>query len=364
MSHCPLAVLILTSLILSSSNVYAVGSAKKTKEAKSDRKEAPNNVSQTTAKKEEEKRRWSVNANYGLRIGQGTFVDPPAGAVPNDPRGDGSNAFDRVMNVYSFGGGYSLNDDFSLSLGLAWTHWLTSGGGLNEAGETRFQDINFGASWSGVEIKPIGAHFRASASLSLPSSDLSRAAGTIVGTGVSLSISKRFFKKLSLSASLSGGKTFHEAISPVGDLSRAGSGNLLFRAGGEEDLGGGLIAIGGLNTEYSLGTGFNASVSIVKNLRFSARYTMLTFWTYAPATNNDDEFRSRFGDAGRGTSQVVSTAAGFSYSFLDYFNASLGIRTGISPKTADNRSFNFPFWNFQGAAANRSQITIGLGASY
>lgn len=362
MSHCPLAVLILTSLILSSSNVYATGSKK---EAKSDRKEALNNLNQNDTKKEEEdKRRWSVNANYGLRIGQGTFVDPPVGVIPNDPRGDGSNAFDRVQNLYAFGGGYELNDDFSLSLGIAWTHWLTAGGGFNEAGETRFQDIDFGASWSGVEIKPIGARFRASASLSLPSSDLSRAAGTIVNTGVSMAISKRFFKKLSLSASLSGGKTFHEAISPVGDLSRAGSGNLLFRAGGAENLGGGLIAIGGLNTEYSLGTGLNASVSIIKNLRFSARYTLLTFWTYAPAESNDDELRSPFGDAGRGTSQIVSTGAGFSYSFLEHFNASLGIRTIIPPKTADNRSFNFPFWNFQGAAANRSQISIGLGASY
>ena len=41
-----------------------------------------------------------------------------------------------------------------------------------------------------------------------------------------------------------------------------------------------------------------------------------------------------------------------------------GARSAMPPKTSDNRPFRFPFWNMEGAAANRSSLYISLGASY
>lgn len=320
-------------------------------------------ITKTDKKKKKTKKKkkaWNVSASYGLRIGQGTFVDPPE----TSGLADASSAFDRVMNVYSFGAGYKLSDNFSLGTGLTWTHWLTQGGGSIEPNETRFQNIGVSGSWSGVKIEAINARLTGSASVSLPTSDYSRAAGTLLGTGAGLGLSKTFFKKLTFSYRLSGGKTFHQAITPVADLSRAGSGNVLFRAGGSENLGSGIVAIGGYNTEYSLSNSFSARVPVIDHLNFSASYSLGTFWTYAHPDGNDDEFRSPNAKSGRGVGQSVSGSAGLSYSFLDHFSASMGISTSQPPKTSDNKSFNFPFWNFKGAAANKSSLKFGLSASY
>lgn len=314
-----------------------------------------------TAPEEDEKRAWSVGANYGLRVGQGTFVDP-AGSF-EDQRGDGSNAFDRVMNVYSFNASYTISD-FSLSTGLAWTHWLTTGGGANEPNETRFQDISLSGGWSGIELGSTGIRMTADASLSFPTSDFSRATSQIVGTGAGINFSRRVFDRLSFGLGLNGGKTFHEFNQVVGDLSKAGSGNILFRAGGAEQLGQGLVALGDRNVEYSLGGSVSAGVSLIDGMRLGISYSYSTFWTYASAVDNDDEFRSLYGDAGRGRGDVVSTGVNLSYAFLDHFSISGGIRTAVAPRTADNQSFRFPFWNMQGAANNWSQLTLGLSANY
>ena len=315
----------------------------------------------TAPKNDEEKRAWSVGAGYGLRIGQGTFVDP-AGSFA-DERGDGSNAFDRVMNVYSLNASYSFSE-FSLSTGLAWTHWLTRGGGANEPNETRFQDMSLAMGWSGTTLGSSGIRLTADASLGFPTSDFSRATSQIVATGAGFNLSRRFFERLSVNFGLNGGKTFHQFNQPVADLSKAGDGNVLFRAGGAEQLGQNLVALGDRNVEYSLGGSVSAGISLMDGMRLGINYGYSTFWTYASAVDNDDEFRSLYGDAGRGRGDVVSTGVSLSYSFLEHFSVSGGIRTAVAPKTSDNQSFRFPFWNMQGAANNWSQLTFGLSANY
>lgn len=314
-----------------------------------------------TAPEEDDKRAWGVGASYGLRVGQGTFVDP-AGSF-EDQRGDGSNAYDRVMNVYSLNASYSISD-FSLSTGLAWTHWLTTGGGANEPNETRFQDMSLSAGWGGMDLGSSGIRMTADGSLSFPTSDFSRATSQILGTGAGVNFSRSVFGRLNFRAGLNAGKTFHEYNQVVGDLSKAGSGNILFRAGGAEQLGQGLVALGDRNIEYSLGGSVGASVSLIDGMRLAASYSYSTFWTYASAVDNDDEFRSLYGDVGRGRGDVVSTGLTLSYGFLDYFSVSGGIRTAVAPRTSDNQSFRFPFWNMQGAANNWSQLTLGLSANY
>ena len=313
----------------------------------------------------EEPKAWSVGASYQLRVGSGTFVGVASDSTTNDPFGDGSNAFDRVMNVYGVNAGYRLNKDFSLSANAALTHWLSQGGGFNEVNETRFQDIGFGVSWAGYVIKPIDTRISASLSAVLPTSDLSRAATLYTNISPAVSISKVLFSRLSLSYSLGAGKGFHRATSPLASIERAGTGNVLFRAGGSEDLSGqGLVAIPGRNTEYSLSNTLAASVVITPSLSFSASYSNLNFWSYDTDFDSTSELNSPFAVDGRGFSQLMFTRVGLSYRFLDYFSASTGIRNFATPKTSDNRSFRFPFWNFQSAAANSSQVFVGLGANY
>lgn len=312
-------------------------------------------------KDDDEGKKWSVGASYGLRVGQGTFVDP-AGSF-SDQRGDGSNAFDRVSNVYSVNGSYSFSD-FSVSTGLAWTHQLSQGGGANRPGEVRFQDIGVGFGWNGTTLGESGIRLSGGADVSFPTSVFSQATSQIVATGAGVNLSRRFFDRLNLSFGLNGGKTFHEYNQVVGDLSKAGDGNILFRAGGAEQLGQGIVALGDRNTEYSLGGSVAANISLIERMSLSINYGYSTFWTYASSVDNDDEYRSPYGDAGRGRGDFVSTGVTLRYGFLDHFGVSLGIRSGMSPKSADQRTFNFPFWNFQGAASNRSSLNFGLSANY
>ena len=318
--------------------------------------------------KDEESKNWSVGGSVGTRVGQGTFVTP-AGDSELGEVGDPSTAFDRVLMVYSLFPSYSFDpiassklDDFSVSLSFAFTQWLTQGGGANGPREARFQDIGLSLGWGGHSFEKTGIRLGGGLDFSFPTSVYSQTASTIVATGASLSLSKTFFERLSLSTYVAGGKTFHRFTSPVADISKIGEDNVLFRAGGNEDLGSNLVAIGGLNTEYSLSTGISARVKIVEKLSFSTSYGLGNYWTYK--ADNDDEFRNQNADSGRGFGQSISTRAALSYGFLDYFSLSGGISSAMAPKTSDNRSFRFPFWNTEGAASNQSSLYLTLSASY
>ncbi len=317
-------------------------------------------VDASAGQDEDDKKRWAVSASYSLRVGQGTFVDPAP--RENDPRGDGSNAFDRVQNSYGLNFSYGL-DNFSLAASLFWTHWLSEGGGANELREFRFQDIGLSAGWNGHTFASTGIHLSSGLSLGIPTSDFSRATSAIIDVGGGVNLSKRFLNKIRISIGLSGGKTFHQYTSPVADLSRAGENNVLFRPGGSENLGNGLVAINGRNTEWSASLGGSIGFPIVEKLSMNVSYGVSQFWTYDTG-DMDDEFRNPYADTGRGVGQLVRSGISLSYPFLTHFNASAGVSTGTAPKTADNRSFRFPFWNTQGAAANGSTAFMNISASY
>jgi hypothetical protein len=343
--------------------------------AQDDEEETDIEVSEEDTEEDDEddwyaNKKWNISGGISNRVGQGTFVTPANDSqYSEDEIGSGSNAYDRVQMSYSLSPSYSFDplkdykvDDFSLSASLAVTQWLTQGGGVNYPREVRFQDIGLSLGWGGYSFDKAGIRLGGGLGFSLPTSKFSQIATTRLGTSASLSLSKQFVERINLSLGVSGGKTFHKYKSPAVDITRTGDGNVLFRAGGGEDLQDNLVAIGGINTEYFVGTSISASLRIVDSLSFSASYSLGNFWTYQ--FDNDDELRSPYADAGRGFGQSVSTGVGLRYSFLDYFSISGGARSAMPPKTADNRSFRFPFWNMEGAAANRSSLYISLGASY
>lgn len=314
-------------------------------------------------KEESEKqgKSWSVAGTIVSRIGQGTFAD-----LENDTGVEGevapnSTAYDRGLMIYVLSGSYTVGD-FSFSPELVWTHWLTQGGGINSPGEFRFQDISLESSWSGVKIKPIDSRLSASLSMTFPTSDVSQAATKVMGFSGSLSLSKTFFDKLTLIGSMSGSKTFHRFKSPAVNPSKVGETNVLFRENEAEDLSNGLVSVGGLNTEYALGGSLAASFPIYKKLRGSVSYGLTKYWTYH--IDNNDELQSEYADTGRGTADLSSASVTLSYPILEYLSVSGGILTRQPPKTSDNQSFRFPFWNTQGAANNFSSIQLSVTGSY
>lgn len=337
---------------------------------------------------DEDGKNWSASFSLGSSIGQGTFVnvdsdlsDPDcstADQIETGCVGDASNAFDRANLSYSLGGSYTLKDDFNFAASIALVQWLTAGGGRNAPNEVRWQDLGLSASYAGYTFETIGLNIAPSLSFTVPTSQASQFTSLVLGTSAGVSLSKTFFEKLSLSLGFSGGKDFHRFTSPVlTDLSDAEQAELrddvkpesvVYRSGGSEDLGRGLIAIDGVNTEYFFSGSLSASIPIYDKLRLAASYALSTFWSYSQ--DNDDEMTPDIEgvNTGRGVGQITRTGVTLSYpvTIADAINLGLsaGISTGQYPKTSDNKSFRFPFWNFQGAASNGSALRFGVSASY
>jgi hypothetical protein len=296
-------------------------------------------------------------------VGQGTFVNPTNDTELSEEVGDGSNAFERVNLAYGIGPSYTLGD-FIVSGSVSWTTWLTQGGGSNEPGETRISDVSFDVFWLGHTFASTGTNINLDGGFSLPTSQASRYSTMILDTFLSASVRQPVLgRRLFLVGTLSGGKTFHEFTSPVLDANTdKGDFNedVLFRANGAEDLGDGLIAIDGRNTEYSLSGSIGANIIVIPgSLNASMAYGFTSFWSYAAGIEGQDEFTNPNADTGRGVGQLASGRIGLSYQLNENFILGVNARSAQAPKTADNASFRFPFWNFTGAALNSSS----LGAS-
>lgn len=315
-----------------------------------------------------QERNWTFSAFVQTSIGQGTFVNPSNDSAQAGVVGDGSNAFERINLVYGVSPSYTIGD-FIISGSVSWTTWLSQGGDFtsNEPGQTRISDVTFDCFWLGHTFETFGTNINLDGGFSLPTSQASRYTSMIVDTFLSASVrqpvlGRRFF----LIGTLSGGKTFHEFTSPVLDAKQGGdfNENILFRANGAENLGDGLIAVDGRNTEYSLSGSVAANIIVIPGtLNAGAAYGFTTFWSYA-AGITEDEFTNPNADPGRGVGQLASGRVSLTYQLPPNFFISAGVRSGQSPKTADNASFRFPFWNFTGAAANFSSIFASVRFIY
>jgi hypothetical protein len=313
------------------------------------------------AAEEKKDKPWSVSGSIRTSVGQGTFVRPSNDTEFAGEIHDGRGAYNRVNLVFGIAPSYTVGD-FSFSGSIALLQWLTAGGGINGPYETRLQDLSFGAGWKGHTFESTGIRLTPSVSLTFPTSAVSRTTTMIVDTGASVGLSRNFFGRLTLSYGLSGSKTFHQYTSPVVNIERIGVENAIYRIGGAEDVEPGRIAIEGYNSEYMVGNALSASMRLWGDFSASASYGIYTYWTYY--ANNDDEFASEYSCTGRCTSQITSNALALSYRLNDWVGLRASLNTAQPPKTADNKSFRFPFWNFGGAAANYSSIQFAVSGSY
>lgn len=339
---------------------------------------------------DDDKKAWSLGVSVGTRIGQGTFANVSNDTEYTDPNcvdpiiqgcvGEAGNAFDRVQMSYGVSGSYTLAD-FTFSTGLSLSHWLTPGGGINRPHEVRLNDSGLGIGYKGWKFEKPGINVVPSLGLQFPTSKFSRVQTLVLGTDLGVSVSKQFFDRLGLAVSVGVGKNFHTYTTPLLDVERlereldaeqrAALGDqvrpeaAVFRA--SEEVRPGLVAIGGINTEWSLSGGISGNWAIWKKLSMSASYRLSTSWSYALEDNPDVVPQGDYIQGRRGVGQGFSTSVGLSYP-VQINDVSLGFSLGIGtagyPKTSDNKSFRFPFWNTSGAAANASAVRFGVSARY
>jgi hypothetical protein len=308
---------------------------------------------------EEEKKAWSVSATVLSRGYQGLFTGLENGddGLSSENAADTSYSYDRWLNLYVLAGNYTV-EDFTFGASMVWSHWLTPGGGLNEPYEFRIEDPSLTASWAGYEIAPIDTTISASYSAALPVSDVSRTSNMVLGSSLATTASRTFFDKLSLSYTLGGGWTAHTRE----DATVTADNVQIYRE--DEVVGNDLVQIGGLNTQFSLTNALGASFPIWDKLSGSVSYSMTKYWTYH--VDNDDEMTPDVEgiQTGRGTADLTVASAALSYPVGDYVSLAGGVRTSQAPKSADNRTFRFPWWNFSSAAGNRSAIQLSVTGTY
>ncbi|QDG52943.1 hypothetical protein FIV42_20005 [Persicimonas caeni] len=307
---------------------------------------------------------WTVSATLLTRAYQGMFADPANQDPALDPRngqaGPASAAFDRWLNLYVVSAGYSY-EDFSFGADLTWSHWMTRGGGSVEPNEFRFEDTGLSASWSGYEIEPIDTTVSARYSATLPTSLESRTSNLIVGNTLTTSASKTFFEKLTLSYSLAGSWTPHTtemATNAPDTVQILRETDPLTTASGE------FPDNEYYNSQFALTNALSASIPVWDKLNASISYSLTKYWTYH--VDNDDALAADIDgiQTGRMTSDVSIAAASLSYPIGDYVNVSGGIRTAQAPKTSDNSSFRFPWWDTTSAASNRSAFQLAITGTY
>jgi hypothetical protein len=309
---------------------------------------------------EDDARPWSITGSWGLSVGQGTFARIANDSQWADQVHDGSGAYNRVSMNLGLSPSYRWND-FSFGGRIGISQGLTAGGGINRPYETRLSDVSLSAGWSGHTFDAIGVSVRPSLGLTLPTSVRSQHTTLLAGTSLGLGFSKNFFQALTLSYSVRAGRSFYRFTSPVVEVDRIGEENAIFRTGGAEDVQPGRFAVGGVNTPWSLSNSVSASFRVGR-VSSTVTYAYTRRWSYA--WTEQDEFTSDFQCVGRCVGDGMSGSISLGYSLNDWLSMSAGLSSGGTPKTSDQRSFNFPFWNFNGAAGGGSSLSLGLSGRY
>ena len=313
---------------------------------------------------DEDDRPWSLGGGLRMMVGQGTFVSPSNDTEFAGEVHDGSGAFNRVSLFFGINAGYRWND-FSFSGSAGFSQYLSAGGGSTRPYEGRFQDIQLSAEHEGFEIGETDINVSPSLSADLPLSTASRTQTMLTSFSGGVSISKTFFDAFSLGYSLSGSRNFHRSTTPIlqqDDIQDDDLSSPLYRVDGSEDLGGGRFTVGRLNTQWGLSNSLSASIMFSPSIQVMANYGITNVWSYG--SWDDDEFSSEIQCTGRCSSQIAMGMVSANYVINENMSASLTLNNTQPPKTADQKSFNFPFWNFTGAASNSSRITLGLMGRY
>lgn len=151
-------------------------------------------------------------------------------------------------------------------------------------------------------------------------------------------------------------KNFHRYTSPSIDAGRSAS--VYSRLGGAEDLRGSNVAIAGNNVSFAFQNALSLSWVPRGDLSLSLSYGLAHAFTYTRYPR--DENTSPHADPGRGRRDTAFGGLEAWYRFDQRFSVAGGFFTSASPKTEDNQSFRFPFYDFKSTASNLTLFYLYL----
>lgn len=196
-------------------------------------------------------------------------------------------------------------------------------------------------------------------SVMLPSSKNSRFQKLILAVRPAISLSwKKDWLSVGFTSRVT--KNFHRYTQPTINQD---NGAAVARLRGNEDVGGGFIATGGRNSEWSLFNDINVSFALPLDLNLLVDFYHLVSWTYDDTPTDDRTAENA--DSGRGVSDVVAGTVELGWQTpVKPLSLALGATTAQTPKTPDNKSFRFPFFDFTSPSNNLTAIYFDVIASF
>lgn len=212
-----------------------------------------------------------------------------------------------------------------------------------------------------VVIPGVDVTVNAGLSLVFPTSPQSQYRDIIMNTTLHAGLVKKL-GVVTLAYVAAGFKNFNRYTSPTVSLDDVGDHVVLARFGGNEQLTGDLISVGGNNVEWGVLNSFTVSVALIEGLTFTVVGEVSNSWTYDVSPS--DEFTSEYAKGGRGQRDTWHGVLDLTYALSDNWAVSMGTDTVVAPKTADNGDWVFPWANFSNNDRNNSSVYAVIAATY
>lgn len=134
------------------------------------------------------------------------------------------------------------------------------------------------------------------------------------------------------------------------------------RRQGAEDLGNGEVATGDNNVEWSVFNSLMATFILSDQWSISLQLAIANSWTYDGP--GKDALASDYAKGGRGQRDKTYGVLDVTYQPFEHFGFSAGISSTQPAKTADNKSFRFPFFDFSSEGNNYTTFYLDVFATY
>jgi len=310
----------------------------------------------TTATAESEERDWGYGGLVLLSnsVGRGTFI------------GDEFNARPSWNMLLSVRPKFTISKKHNLIMQLRFdmNQTLVDNADTTAAVPNEFllYDIRLGLYYNNfVDLKDVGLKLSAWGEFFFPTSKLSQLQTKILGLRLGLKTSYKPLDWMSITFSSYATKNFNRYTNYVLDEDDF-SIPLVARAGGAESVESGLVANGLAPSEWFVTNAISVGFTFLEKFNATVGWTMLNAFSYAD--HPIDELSSPHAVAGRGRADLMYGTIEVGYGITDNVSVSLGSTVEQSPKTADNQSFRFPFWDTTNGAANRQSFYLDVAGSF
>lgn len=301
---------------------------------------------------EEDDKSWSVGADLAISLGLGAFQkDEHAKRI-------------RSSLILALNGSYTIPViDVDVHAETGFSQWLSKGGGTNGKYEFRWADSEIGFSRSIWEYKKgaFSVAFDADLSFALPTSTAS--INTDLYTTISPTLGATIkLANFSFEYAITYSHSFNKYTSTTLDPSDV---DVLARASGNEFINADEIAIDGILTEMELLNQFVFGYKFLKNFGMKVGLGVYDAWSYDNGIiTSKDEFTSPYAHVGRGHTQYSIGNIALYYVPIKYLTLSLSMKSKQPWKTADNKTYRFPWFDTVSPSKNYTSFIFGATFVY